>query len=154
MENRKKYLAKVMFWLPSRCKKDIYLALEADIDEHLAAEEDRVGHELTPQEEELALRAFGVPPVVATRYSMELPLISSGLMTVYRRVLFIALAGVILAQIVLIIPDFIDAEAGKHGRLIVETGRRATWGFLLAFTSVTLVFSALTRIYSQWGKIR
>lgn len=147
MNERQKYLRRVSFWLPSRCRSDLLSGIAADLDEHLEDAERQNGKPLEREEIREALCRFGSPPVVATRYSPARPLVSGGLMTVYQRVLSVAVLGVLLGQLIAGLPGFADAEAGEHGAHLVAAGHRAVTGLLLAFTSVTLVFAGLTRIY-------
>jgi hypothetical protein len=147
MNERQKYLRHVGFWLPSRCRSELLADIAADLDEHLEEAERQNGKALEPDEVRAALHRFGSPPVVATRYSPARPLVSGGLMTVYQRVLSVAVLGVLLGQLLVTLPGFADAGPGEHGAHMVAAGHRAITGLLLAFTSVTLVFAALTRIY-------
>lgn len=147
MNERQKYLRRVGFWLPAKCRSELLSSIAADLDEYLDDAQRQSGKPLKSEEVSEALRRFGSPPVVATRYSPARPLVSGGLMTVYGRVLSVAVLGVLLGQLIVLVPSFADAGPGEHGALLVAAGNRVVTGLLLAFASVTLVFAALTRIY-------
>jgi uncharacterized protein HemY len=68
-------------------------------------------------------------------------------MTVYKRVLWIAVLGVLVGQLVAIIPGLVAADPGEHGMRLMAAGHRIVIGLLLAFAVVTVVFAALTRFY-------
>lgn len=147
MELRRQYLKRVAFWLPTRCRSEIITTIGDDLEEYIDEIERERGKSLTADEEREALRQFCHPPVVATRYGKQRPLVSGGLMTVYRRVLTIAVLGVVFVQLLVLAPDFASAAPGEHGSLLIATGATVANGLALAFTVVTLVFAALTRAY-------
>jgi hypothetical protein len=147
MNERQKYLRRVGFWLPSSCRSELLSGIAADLDDYIEDAERQNGKPLKPEEVREALCRFGSPPVVATRYSPARPLVSGGLMTVYQRVLSVAVLSVLLGQLIAGLPEFADAGFGEHGAHLVAAGHRAVLGLLLSFTSVTLVFAGLTRIY-------
>ena len=98
------------------------------------------------------MKAFGTPPVVATRYSPEPALIHGGLMVAYRRVLVMACFAVLAIQCAILLSALMIAERGTHGILITTAGGRALFGLMMAFTCVTIAFAALSRLYVERGR--
>jgi len=138
------YVRRVKFWLPGVRGRMAAEDVRATLEDLLAERERRIGRPLEPAEVADELRAFGRPEVIASRYSTMRPLIDAGLMPAYARVLGVAVAGVLAAQLVLAL----GAPAPETGETIVRTGGRIVTGLLWSFTSVTVAFACLTRLYT------
>lgn len=141
------HLRRIGFWLPRSGRKALLAEIAADIEESIDAEAERAGRLLTDDEVRAAIRAFGTPPMIATRYGADTPLVGGGFMTAWRRVLTLAIVAVVAIQVLLLVPALAGAETGTHGALVVAAGGRAIVGLLAAFTAVTLVFAAMTRAH-------
>lgn len=142
------YLRKIRFWIPSRRRRATLPRIAEDLQEFLDVAQNRTGRPITDAEMVGLLNLFGSPPVVATRYAPEAPLIPGCLMVAYRRVMAVAALGVVLIQSVVLLIALSRAEPGWHGLEVTSAGGRAVYGLLIAFAVVTLAFAALGRIYA------
>lgn len=137
------YVRRVRFWLPGDRGRIAAEEVRATLEDLLAEREARLGRPLDADEVAGELKAFGLPQVIASRYSLMRPLVSAGLMPAFVRVLGVAVAGVFVVQLALAAAFPADAV----GETLTRTGGRIVTGLLWSFTSVTLVFAALTRLY-------
>lgn len=138
------YVRRVRFWLPGAPGRVAAEDVRATLEDLLAERERWHGRPLRPDEVAAELKAFGAPQVIASRYASMRPLVSAGLMPAFVRVLGIAVAGVLLVQLALAVA----VPAADVGDTLARTAGRTITGLLWSFTSVTLVFAALTRIYA------
>ncbi|WP_145915916.1 hypothetical protein [Brevundimonas naejangsanensis] len=137
------YVRRVRFWLPGHRGRIAAEDVKATLEGLLEERERQLGRPLYPTEIAAELQAFGSPEIIASRYSLMRPLVSAGLMPAYVRVLGIAVGGVLVVQLALAI----GINSGDAGTMLATAGARIIAGLLWSFTSVTLVFAALTRIY-------
>lgn len=136
------YLARVRFWLPGRKGAAAADDLRDVLAELIEDREQRLGRLLSEAEIETVSMEFGRPAVGASRYSTARPLVSAGLMPADVRVLGVSVIGVVIVQAALVtgaLPDTGEAIRTSAGRIVT--------GLLWTFTSVTLAFAMLTRIF-------
>ena len=138
------YVRRVRFWLPGARGRVAADDVRATLEEFLADRERWHGRPLRPDEVAAELKAFGPPEVIASRYASMRPLVAAGLMPAFVRVLGIAIAGVLVVQMALALAF----PAADVGETLTTVGGRVITGLLWSFTSVTLAFAALTRIYT------
>lgn len=138
------YVRRIRFWLPGARGRMAAEDVRATLEDLLTERERRLGRPLAPAEVAAELKAFGRPEVIASRYSTMRPLVDAGLMPAYVRVLGIAAAGLLVVQLALAF----GAPTPEVGETIVRTGGRIVTGLLWSFTSVTVAFACLTRVYA------
>jgi len=138
------YVRRVRFWLPGPRGRVAADDVRATLEDLLADRERWHGRPLRPDEVAAELKAFGPPELIASRYAAMRPLVAAGLMPAFVRVLGIAVAGVLVVQVALALA----LPSAEVGETLTRAGGRVVTGLLWSFTSVTLVFAALTRIYT------
>jgi hypothetical protein len=139
-----RYVARIRFWLPGSRGRAAAEDLRDILTELVEAREQQAGRTLSETEVQAILKEFGRPEVIASRYSAAHPLVSAGLMPAYVRVLGISLLGVVLVQAAMALGSSPWEGFGEVLRTAI--GRTVT-GLLWGFTSITLTFAVLTRIY-------
>lgn len=140
-----KYVRQIRFWLPGPRGRIAAEEVRATLGEMITDRKQQLGRPLDEQEVTEVIREFGSPQVIASRYSMSRPLVSAALMPAYTRVLGIAATGAFVVQLAMAAAA--TTSGGDVGLAFATTANRIVTGLLWSFTSVTLVFAALTRIY-------
>lgn len=141
------YLKRLAFWLPRKKRADVLAELQGVLIEKLEAGKVAFGRPLTDVEARDVLSGFGHPALVVARYMERRPVISGGLAFFFWRVLAIALAGVLVAQTLLLIVDTLHAQS--LGPVIGHALRRTFLALLLGFACVTASFIIIERRYGD-----
>lgn len=141
------YLCRVRFWLPARERRRVIQALREDIDDQIRAQQDALGRPLARDEIKAVLRGFGLPALAASRYASQAPLIAAGLMTVYRRILFMGLWAALAVQLVLAVLGLFDGR--MVGDVVLQGLSNMATAVCTGFTITTLVFAVLSRVYAR-----
>ncbi len=145
-----RYLARARSWLPRKDQQAVTDALREAIDDQMIAREATLGRPLSEHEITCVLGAFGHPALAAARYTSLKPLIDRGLMLVYRRILALGLAAIVIIQTLLVAVQ-ISGAAPVGAALMDGLGRAAT-GACIGFTCTTLVFAFLSRTFAGPGR--
>lgn len=140
-----KFVRQIRFWLPGPRGRMAAEEVRATLEEMITDRKLQLGRPLDEQELIEIIRDFGSPQVIASRFSTSHPLVSAALMPAYTRVLGIAAMGVFVVQ--LAIAAAATTSGDDVGLAFATTANRIVSGLLWSFTSVTLTFAALTRIY-------
>lgn len=139
-----RFISRVRFWLPGKRGAAAAEELRGVLGELVQERELAVGRALQATEIEALLAEFGRPEVFASRYSTSQPLVSAALMPAYVRVLGVCVLAVVLVQVGVTAVSLPGLEVGVA---LTTTAGRTVTGLLWSFTSVTLAFAALTRLY-------
>ena len=141
MDLVERYLEAVQFWLPKAQKRDIIAELSEDLRSQIEEKEAELGRKLDDKEVEAILKHCGPPLVVATLYLPQRYLIGPTLFPLYRFVLGVCLAGVIIPRC-LIWLGFLIASPAHRSYLHMEN----LWSTIIFFTFfTTLVFVLMER---------
>lgn len=141
-----RYLKRVAFWLPYRERADVLAELRGVLIEKIEAGAIARGRPLTDAEAWNMLIGFGHPAIVVSRYLERPPVISGGLAYFFWRLLAIAIAAILVAQILVFAVE--AAHAQSLGPVIGHALRRTLLALLLGFTCITTSFMIIERRYN------
>lgn len=142
-----RYLSRAGFWLPRNAKAAVLTSLREDLEDQVQAQERAEGRALSDQEIATLLRRFGQPALAASRYLPRQPLVAGGLMHVFNRIMVMGIAASIIVQSALL-AIAVGQDMPVGAALMAALGRLMI-GMSIGFTSTTLVFAVLTRIYAR-----